>query len=96
VIADSDNGRIRVVAAKTGTFYGQAMTAGDIYSVAGQSSLGSSGDGGPGTKAHLSSPIGIAVDPAGSILTADLKQQPDKGSARLSAGPARIPLAGRP
>jgi sugar lactone lactonase YvrE len=72
VIADTDNERIRVVAAKTGTFYGQAMTAGDIYSVAGQNSLGFSGDGGPGTKAHLSSPIGIAVDPAGNILTADL------------------------
>ncbi len=29
------NCRIRVVAVKTGTFYGQAMTAGDIYTVAG-------------------------------------------------------------
>jgi hypothetical protein len=40
--------------------------------VAGQSSLGFSGDGGAGTKAQLSSPIGIAVDAAGNILTADL------------------------
>ena len=35
VIADSDSNRIRVVAARTGTFYGQSMTAGDIYTVAG-------------------------------------------------------------
>jgi hypothetical protein len=71
-IADTDNERIRVVAVKTGTFYGQAMTAGDIYSVVGQSSLGFSGDGGPGANARLSSPIGIAVDGAGNILAADL------------------------
>jgi len=31
----TDNNRIRVVAASTGTFYGRAMTAGDIYTIAG-------------------------------------------------------------
>ena len=40
VIADTGNNRIRVVAASTGTFYGQAMTAGDIYTVAGNGSAG--------------------------------------------------------
>ena len=35
VIADTGNDRIRVAAESTGTFYGQAMTAGDIYGVAG-------------------------------------------------------------
>src|SRR5579859_3722736 len=35
VIADTDSNRIRVVAHKTGIFYGRAMTAGDIYTVAG-------------------------------------------------------------
>ena len=35
LIADVLNQRIRVVAAGTGTFYGQAMTAGDIYTIAG-------------------------------------------------------------
>jgi hypothetical protein len=34
VIADSGDERIRVLAESTGTFYGQAMTAGDIYLVA--------------------------------------------------------------
>jgi hypothetical protein len=35
LVADSANNRIRVVAATSGTFYGAAMTAGDIYTVAG-------------------------------------------------------------
>ena len=35
LVADTGNDRVRLVAAKTGTFYGQAMTAGHIYTVAG-------------------------------------------------------------
>ena len=34
LIADTANDRVRVVASATGTFYGQAMTAGDIYTLA--------------------------------------------------------------
>jgi trimeric autotransporter adhesin len=71
VIADVDNDRVRVVAASTGTFYGQAMTAGDIYTVAGDGVLGYSGDGGPATSAELSGPEGVAVDPAGNLVIAD-------------------------
>src|SRR6185437_978023 len=43
VIADTFNNRIRVVAARTGTFYGQAMIAGQIYTVAGNGTQGFSG-----------------------------------------------------
>ena len=71
VIADSSNSRIRVVAASTGTFYGQAMTAGDIYTVAGASSAGFSGEGGPATSAKLNFPDGVAVDAAGNLVIAD-------------------------
>jgi trimeric autotransporter adhesin len=72
VIADLGNNRIRVVAAATGTFYGQAMTAGDIYTVAGSTSLrGFGGDGGPATGAELDTPYGVTVDGSGNLLIAD-------------------------
>ena len=70
VIADARNSRIRVVAVKTGTFYGQAMTAGDIYTVAGGGTSGL-GDGGPATKAQLSAPADVAVDTAGNLVITD-------------------------
>ena len=68
---DTSNNRIRVVAARTGTFYGQAMTAGDIYTVAGTGDPGYSGDGGPATAAQLDSPDGVAVDQAGNLVMGD-------------------------
>ena len=71
VIADSNNNRVRVVAASSGTFYGQAMTAGDIYTVAGTGTVGFSGDGGPATAAELFTPEGVAVDAAGNLVIGD-------------------------
>ena len=71
LIADAGNSRIRVVAAATGTFYGRAMTAGDIYTIAGDGTAGFAGDGGPATTAELGSPKGMAVDAAGNVLIAD-------------------------
>ena len=71
VIADTSNGRVRVVAKTTGTFYGQAMAAGHIYTVAGDGTLGYSGDGGPATSAELSGPGAVAVDAAGNLVIAD-------------------------
>src|SRR4029077_7498693 len=71
VIADTFNHRVRVVAASPGTFYGQPMTAGDIYTVAG-SRHGFSGDGGPAINADLFRPWDVTVDAAGNLLIADL------------------------
>ncbi|HEV2374053.1 MAG TPA: hypothetical protein VGS19_18090 [Streptosporangiaceae bacterium] len=72
VVADTGNNRVRVAAARTGTFYGQPMTAGDVYTVAGTGTAGFGGDGGPATKARLSAPSGVAVDNSGNLLIADL------------------------
>jgi sugar lactone lactonase YvrE len=71
VIADTSNSRIRVVATSTGTFYGRAMTAGDIYTVAGTGVDGYSGTGGPATSAQLNEPQGVAVDGSGNVVIAD-------------------------
>jgi hypothetical protein len=71
VVNDAGNGRFRVIAARTGTFYGRPMTAGDIYTIAGHGKLGFSGDGGPATSAEFNEPAGVAVDGAGNLLIAD-------------------------
>ena len=55
LIADSNNSRVRVVAASTGTFYGRAMTAGDIYTIAGNGTRGF-----PGTAARPPAPSSTA------------------------------------
>ncbi len=65
LIADTGNNRIRVVAERSGTFYGVKMTVGDIYTVAGGGTSAPAwkafaGDGGPPTKAALSVPTGVA------------------------------------
>jgi hypothetical protein len=69
VIADTWNNRIRVVAASTGTCYGQAMTAGHIYTVAGGGRHGT-GDGGPATRARLFRPESVTVDASGNLVIA--------------------------
>src|SRR5215469_6529031 len=80
VIADWVDSRIRVVAARTSTFYGQNMTAGDMYTVAGSQvscangPVAGSGDAGtatPATQAALCLPQRVAVDAAGNLVIAD-------------------------
>lgn len=63
--------RIRVVATKTGTFYGQAVTAGDIYTVAGDGTAGLSGDGGPAVAAGFGRPGSVTVIASGNLVVAD-------------------------
>jgi sugar lactone lactonase YvrE len=60
-IADGYNHRIRRVDAKTGV----------ITTVAGNGSLGYSGDNGPATSAGLNYPQEVAVDAAGNLFIAD-------------------------
>ena len=63
----TDRTRIRVVAATAGTFYGQPMTAADVYTIAGTASGGDTGDGGPALSATLAAPA-LAIDPQGNLL----------------------------
>src|SRR5262249_38928142 len=74
VLADTANQRVRVVAAPTGTFYGQAMTAGDIYTVAGNGTAGFK-DARPALKGELSKPVAVAVDGSGNLVIADNANQ---------------------
>jgi hypothetical protein len=84
VIADTLNQRVRVVAVTSGTFYGQSMTAGDIYTVAGDGTAGPAGDGGPATSAELSSPGDVAVDAAGNLIIADTRNNEIRAVAAQS------------
>jgi len=56
---DSQNYRIRKLA------------GGNVTTVAGNGLLSRSGDGGPAASAQLNSPLGVAVDAAGSLYIAD-------------------------
>jgi YD repeat-containing protein len=72
-IADTSNGRVQEVAAATGPQWGQSMTTGDIYTVAGSESgtSGSSGDGGPAKGALLDLPESVASDFSGDVFIED-------------------------
>jgi hypothetical protein len=67
----ADNKRVRLVAVRTGTMYGQKMTAGDVYTIAGNGELGSSGSGGPARKAEFWSPGGATTDRDGNVIFPD-------------------------
>jgi trimeric autotransporter adhesin len=60
-ITDSGHSRVRMVTRSTGI----------ITTVAGNGTIGYSGDGGPATSAGLASPRGVAVDAPGNIYIAD-------------------------
>ena len=59
-VADWDSNRIRRI-----------DTAGTITTFAGTGELGSSGDGGPATKARLHHPLGVSADSAGNVYVGE-------------------------
>jgi NHL repeat len=71
LIDDGSNNKVRVLARDSGTYYGQAMAAGHLYTVAGNGTAGFAGDGGPATAAELNGPATVAADAAGNLLIAD-------------------------
>jgi RHS repeat-associated protein len=72
-IADEFNNRIEEVANATGTQWGQSMTAGDEYTVAGSfdRTQGNSGDGGPATTALMANSESVSADPQGDLYITD-------------------------
>src|SRR5260370_1141943 len=74
-MAGSGNNGVGVVAAGSGTFYGQAMTAGDIYTVAGNGTYGFAGDGGPAAAAEMRDPAEVTVDGSRNLLICDAFNQ---------------------
>lgn len=88
IFADSANSVVRVVAAATGTFYGQPMTTGDIYTIAGGGAVSCPagiGAPAPGTSAALSVPLGVAFAGGNSLFISDTA---DNCVRNLTAGPA--------
>jgi hypothetical protein len=92
VVFDSSSAiRVLVAAAHTGTFYGLAMTAGHLYSIAGDGGYGFAGDGGPATKANFRYPSGLAVDHSGNVLLSDSQNNRIRVSpSRPAASTARL------
>jgi sugar lactone lactonase YvrE len=89
VIADTGNNRVRVAAESSGTFYGQKMTAGDIYKVAGCGTTCKLGDGGPARAGRLIAPDGVAVDRAGNLVVSE------HGAGRISSDRRVLAVAAR-
>ena len=71
LISDTGNQRVRLVAAAPGTYYGKAVTGGDIVTVAGNGQSGFLGDNGLATSAELAGPAATAVDASGNLLILD-------------------------
>ncbi|HET9076192.1 MAG TPA: fibronectin type III domain-containing protein, partial [Acidimicrobiales bacterium] len=107
VVADVYNGEIRVVAEQTGAFYGKAMTAGTVYTIAGSTSLGTdSGDGGPALAAGFGQPSEVALDTNGNVFVTEGVDDPTPkgdgnrirelefgGTAIAAPGPPGTPVA---
>lgn len=70
-IADSSNNVVRYVPATSGTYFGQSMTADDMYTIAGDGTAGSTGDAGPATSAEINAPGSVAFDSSGNLAIAD-------------------------
>jgi trimeric autotransporter adhesin len=84
-IADRDSQRIRRVDATTGI----------ISTVAGDGSIGSTGDGGPATSASFNFPVDIALDSQGNLLIADNTNHLVRRVEAIGlAAPAPLPALG--
>jgi len=70
-ITDTGNDAVRFVAAAGGLRYGQEMTAGEIYTIAGGGQEGDITPGGSTFSAGLTAPDGVVFDAQGDVIVAD-------------------------
>ncbi|MBK8576263.1 MAG: VCBS repeat-containing protein [Elusimicrobia bacterium] len=70
-IGDYSNHRVRFIAKKTATYFGQAMTANSIYTIAGNGTGGYLGDNAAATSTRIYNPKGVSVDAGGNVYLAD-------------------------
>jgi hypothetical protein len=74
VLTDGFMHVIRVVPAQSGPLFGRAMTAGDLYTVAGALPVSTAAGSGNGTRwvvTHMGTPSGVAVTKSGSVVYSD-------------------------
>ncbi|MBO9539851.1 hypothetical protein J7643_04565 [bacterium] len=71
IFVEEGNHRVRMIPKVPGTYFGQAMLAGRVYTVAGTGAVGLAGDNGPATSAQLNAPSGLALDASGNLYIAD-------------------------
>ena len=71
-IRDSySNHRIRFIPKTGGTYFGQAMTANYIYTIAGNGTGGYLADNVAATSTRINSPFGVSVDASGNVYIGD-------------------------
>jgi RHS repeat-associated protein len=94
-IADAGNNRIQEIAGAAETEWGQSMTAGDVYTVAGSpaGTAGDTGDGGAADSALLDDPQGITTTGSNDLFIADtqncrVQQVPNESGAQWGITPA--------
>ncbi|HEY9899924.1 MAG TPA: hypothetical protein V6D00_12135 [Pantanalinema sp.] len=76
MVADRGAHRVRMVCREAGTYFGIAMQAGRLYTIAGTGTpttgdVSPLGDGGQGLDASLKSPRGLTLDAAGNLYIVD-------------------------
>jgi ferredoxin len=75
LIGDAVNNRVRIIAASACAsscpFGLPSLTAGHIYTVAGNGNTGYTGDGGLATAAAVYYPVDVTTDPRGDVLIAE-------------------------
>ena len=76
LVTDYYDDLMYTVAASTGVYYGQSMTSGHIYLIAGTNgSYGFVGDSGAATSAYLYQPTDLTLDRQGDIIFGDSHNQ---------------------